>query len=241
MPKREDSVPATAMRIEEMIVTVRGERVILDHDLARLYDVTTKALNQAVKRNPGRFPADFVFRLTSPEVTHLRSHTVSPSSSGNRSQCVTGSEKHRNPRFLPYAFTEHGALMAANVLRSARAVEMSVFVVRAFVRLRQLVATNREATTTLRELERRVSDHDEAIRSLVTAIRQLMGSPTPPATKRIGFRVEDAETELSDTAPAQRVIAVMGADRAGASVGSGQAKVNVGNIPEVCERERIEI
>jgi hypothetical protein len=117
MPRRQEGVPAI-VRVEEMIVTVRGERVILDHDLARLYGVTTKALNQAVKRNPGRFPADFVFRLTPPELTHLKSQTVSPSSSGNRSQFVTSSEKHRNPRFLPYVFTEHGALMAANVLRS---------------------------------------------------------------------------------------------------------------------------
>jgi nucleoside-diphosphate-sugar epimerase len=105
---------------------------------------------------------------------------------------VTGSEKHRNPRFLPYAFTEHGALMAANVLRSPRAVEMSVFVVRAFVHLRQLVATNAEVGARLGELERRVSGHDETIRSLVAAIRQLMGPPAPPPRKRIGFRVEEA-------------------------------------------------
>lgn len=104
---------------------------------------------------------------------------------------MTGSEKYRNPRFLPYAFTEYGALMAANVLRSPYAAEMSVFVVRAFVHLRQLVAANTEVTTKLGELERRVSGHDEAIRSLVAAIRQLMESPTPPSRKRIGFRVEE--------------------------------------------------
>jgi hypothetical protein len=115
MPRRQEGVPAV-VRVEEMIVTVRGERVILDHDLARLYGVTTKALNQAVKRNPGRFPADFVFRLTSQELTHLTSQTVTSSSSGNRSQFVTGSEKHRNPRFL--LFLCHGHQAVDGIARS---------------------------------------------------------------------------------------------------------------------------
>ena len=113
MALRESSVPAEKTPVEEIIVTVRGERVILDHNLARLYGVTTKALNQAVRRNPERFPQDFVFQLSFEEVTGLRSQSVTSSSEGNRSQIVTGSQRHRDPRYRPYAYTEHGALMAA--------------------------------------------------------------------------------------------------------------------------------
>jgi hypothetical protein len=188
MPKRKDSVPATAVCVEEMIVTVRGERVILDHDLARLYGVTTKALNQAVKRNPGRFPADFVFRLTFQELTDLRSQSVTSSARRNRSQFVTGSEKHRNPWFLPYAFTEHGALMAANVLRSPRAVDMSVFVVRVFVRLRRSLAGHAELSRRLDEMENK---YDAQFKVVFDAIRQLMALPEK-ARRSIGFRVEEA-------------------------------------------------
>ena len=187
MPKRRDSIPTAAVRVEEMIVTVRGERVILDHDLARLYDVTTKALNQAVKRNPGRFPADFVFRLTFQEDTDLKSQSVTSSARRNRSQSVTGSGKHRNPRFLPYAFTEHGALMAANVLRSPRAVEMSVFVVRAFVRLRRSLATHADLSRRLDILERR---YNAKFRVVFDAIRELM-EPPEKSRRSIGFRVEE--------------------------------------------------
>jgi ORF6N domain len=113
--------PKTCLRplpdISTAILIVRGERVILDADLARIYEVLTKALNQAVKRNLGRFPSDFLFKLATEEVAEL-----------NRSQSVTGSQKHRDPRFAPYAFTGHGAIMAANVLNSPRAAQMNVFV-----------------------------------------------------------------------------------------------------------------
>ena len=134
--------------IEPLIVRVRGHRVILDADLARLYGVTTSALNQAVKRNAERFPQDFSFQLTVLEAANLKSQIVTSSlqqydSKGkkmNLSQIVTGSQKHRDPKLLPTAFTEHGALMAANILRSEQAVQMSVFVIRAFVRMREHVA-----------------------------------------------------------------------------------------------------
>jgi hypothetical protein len=188
MTKSEDSAPAAAVRVEEMIVTARGERVILDHHLARLYGVTTKALNQAVKRNPGRFPADFVFQLTIQEVTDLKPEFVSSSTVRNRSQFVTGSEKHRNPRFLPYVFTEHGALMAANVLRSPRAVEMSLFVVRAFVRLRRSLTEHAELSRRLDELALR---YDAQLKVVFDAIRQLM-APPQKTRRSIGFRVEEA-------------------------------------------------
>ena len=118
--------------IDPLIVEVRGQKVILDADLARVYGVPTKALNQAVKRNSARFPEDFLFKLTVEEIEEL-----------NRSQIVTGSQKHRDPRFVPSAFSEHGAIMAANILNSPRAVQMSVFVVRASAPLRR-VTTRRD-------------------------------------------------------------------------------------------------
>jgi hypothetical protein len=197
---RDDKSLAVTLRIEQIIATVRGQRVILDSDLAAIYGVTTKVLNQAVRRNIERFPSDFVFRLTLQEVTKLRSQFVTSSGDGewpriptasdseeNRSQFVTGSQKHRDPRFRPYAFSEHGALMAANVLRSPRAVEMSVFVVRAFVRLRQWLAGHAELSHRLDELERK---YDSQFRVIFEAIRQLM---TPPGRKRkeIGFHVRE--------------------------------------------------
>jgi len=119
--------------ITRAILVLRGHRVIVDADLAALYGVTTKRLNEQVKRNGQRFPDDFMFRLTGTEVAVL-----------NRSQFATGSQKHRDPRFPPFAFTEHGAIMAATILNSSRAVEMSLYVVRAFVKLRELLISNRE-------------------------------------------------------------------------------------------------
>ena len=119
--------------VEGRILTIRGQRVILDADLASMYGVPTMRLNEQVKRNAKRLPADFMFRLTSEEVALLNAE-------GNLSQIAIGSQKHRDPRLRPYAFTEHGAVMAANVLRSERAMEMSVFVVRAFVRMRAVLS-----------------------------------------------------------------------------------------------------
>jgi hypothetical protein len=163
------------------ILTLRGHRIILDAELAGVYGVTTKRLNEQVKRNADRFPEDFMFRLTRPEVEAL-----------NRSQFATGSQKHRDPRFPPFAFTEHGAIMAATVLNSPRAVEMSVYVVRAFVRLRELLASNATLARKLDELERKYQNHDEAITAILSVIRELMN---PPAPKRrtIGFTADLTE------------------------------------------------
>ena len=142
--------------IESSIVLVRGQRVILASDLARIYGVETRALNQAVKRNIQRFPDDFVFRVSRKEGEEiLRS----------RSQSVI-LKRGQNIKYLPYAFTEHDAIMAANVINSARAVQMSVFVVRAFVRLRQMVATHKQLASKLAELERTVADQDGHIKAL---------------------------------------------------------------------------
>ncbi|MBL8270726.1 ORF6N domain-containing protein [Steroidobacter sp.] len=140
-----------------------------------LYGVTTKRLNEQVKRNLARFPEDFLFRLTPKELETL-----------NRSQFATGSQKHRDPRFPPYALTEHGAIMAATVLNSPRAIEMSIYVVRVFVELRAMLASNQELAQKLAELERRVSSHDQAIVGILKAIRELMHVPIPKK-RPIGF------------------------------------------------------
>jgi len=167
--------------IERLILEVRGQRVILAAELARIYGVETRTLNQAVKRNIEKFPPDFMFQLTRDEATAL---------SRSRSQFVI-LKRGSNIKYLPYVFTEHGAIMAANVLNSRVAAQMSIFVVRAFVHLRQMMGTNAKMAKKLAELERRVSGHDEAIRSLVQAIRELMTTPEP-RRRAIGFRLEES-------------------------------------------------
>lgn len=164
--------------IARSILVFRGQRVLLDTELATLYGVPTKALNQAVKRNAERFPEDFMFRLSRTESEAL-----------NRSRIVTGHEKHRDPRFPPYAFTEHGAIMAATILSSPRAVEMSLYVVRAFVRLRELLLSNTALARKLDELERKYQHHDDAIRAILSAIRELMKAPQPKR-RPIGFTAD---------------------------------------------------
>jgi hypothetical protein len=172
-----------AQVIARSIVVLRGQKVLLDANLAELYGVTTKALNQAVRRNADRFPADFIFRLTERETAAV-----------NRSQNVTGAEKHRNIRYLPMAFTEHGAIMAATILKSHRAVEMSVFVVRAFVQLRELLAANTNLAKRLAALEsrvaRRLGRHDEEITSIIKLIRHMMAAPPQVKQRPIGFTAD---------------------------------------------------
>jgi hypothetical protein len=179
-----------SLNIETVIHTVRGEKVILDVDLARIYGVTTKRLNEQVKRNARRFPADFAFRVGKAELELLTEQITNSDLAGNRSQFATGSQKHRDPRFLPYAFTEHGALMAANVLNSPQAIEMSVHVIRAFVQMRRMLAAHKELTRHLSELEAKVGKHDEQIQVIIEAIRQLM-KPPEPNKRKIGFLVKD--------------------------------------------------
>ena len=180
-------------RIEPIILTVRGPKVVLDMELARIYGVTTKIFNQAVKRNRRKFPPDFMFRLTAEEYEDLRSQFAI----SNRSQIVTGSQKHRNPRYVPYAFTEHGAVMAANILRSKRAIQMSVFVVRAFIRMRQMLVEQRGLARKLAQLEEeltaRLDIHETAINEILGQIKRLLSStPEPhPPKRRIGFLVEE--------------------------------------------------
>lgn len=157
------------------IVLVRGQKALLDADLALLYGTTTKRLNEQVKRNAARFPPDFMFRLSADETQAL-----------NRSQIATGSQRHRDPRFPPVAFTEHGAMMAAMVLNSTLAIETSVLIVRAFVRLRDAVRQHTELNRKLTQLEVRVGNHDVELVRVVKAIRALMREPR--SKKRgIGF------------------------------------------------------
>jgi hypothetical protein len=187
------TISAIAARVDTAILLVRGERVILDLDLAPIYGVTTKRLNEQVKRNMRRFPKDFCFRLTRRECHELCSQmmTASPMSSAMRSQIATASR--RNNRFLPYAFTEHGAIMAANVLKSPRAVKMSVFVVRAFIKMRRTLMATREMSEKLQELENKLTErldtHERGILYLLEEIRKLMNPPPLPEPKKrpIGF------------------------------------------------------
>lgn len=170
--------PAPVEDITRSILVLRGQRVILDRDLAAIYGVPTKVLNQAVKRNFDRFPEDFRFQLTSAEAAASRSQSVT---------LKTG--RGSNIKFLPYAFTEHGAIQAANVLNSPRAIAMGVFVVRAFVRLRELLASNTALARKLDELERKYKHHDEAITAILSAIRELT-HPPPPKRRGIGFTAD---------------------------------------------------
>lgn len=167
---------AITRHVNSRILLLRGQRVILDSDLAELYGVPAKRLNEQVKRNRARFPSDFVFRMNQREGRLLRS------------QIATSRSAHGGRRHLPYAFTEHGAIMAASVLNSRRAIDMSIFVVRAFVSLREGITANHQLATKLAELEQRLENHDEEIEDLVLAIRQLMARGAR-RRRRIGFEV----------------------------------------------------
>jgi hypothetical protein len=172
-----DKPPAPlASAPEPKILAIRGLRVILDEELARLYGVSTSAFNQAIKRNENRFPADFMFQISAEEATLLKSQSVTSSWGGRRK--------------LPYAFTEHGAVQAANVLRSNRAITMSVHVVRAFIRMREALAGHRELARRLQGLERTLLaldiKTDARFEEVFVAIRSLMQSPTRPK-RPIGF------------------------------------------------------
>jgi phage regulator Rha-like protein len=173
VPKKLSTV---AVPVESRILILRHQRVILDSDLAELYGVTVKRLNQQVNRNQNRFPADFMFRLTAKEDQNLRL------------QFATSSQKHGGRRYPPYAFTEHGAIMAATVLNSKRAIEMSVFVVRAFVRMREMLLKNRQLAAKINELDRRLETHDTAIQDLIDAIKELM-APEEASKRRVGFQL----------------------------------------------------
>jgi hypothetical protein len=185
-------------RIAQAIHLLREQKVILDSDLAQLYGVAAKVLNQAVKRNRERFPDDFMFQLTAKETSDLKSQFVisngqsagNESLSKNWSQFVTSSRKHRGQVYRPYAFTEQGVAMLSSVLKSDRAVKVNIAIMRAFVRLREALETNRELARKFAELDERVGKHDKEIGAIIDAIRQLMAPPEKPR-REIGFHVRE--------------------------------------------------
>jgi len=177
---------ALQVLIENRIYFIRGQKVMLDRDLARLYGVATKRLNEQVKRNLKRFPEDFMFQLSKEEfkllisqvgVADLRSHFATSSYGGLR--------------YLPYVFTEQGVAMLSSVLNSERAIQVNIAIMRVFVKIREILASHKELSSKLRELETKVSKHDEDILTIFEAIRQLMAPPPAAPKRRIGFRQED--------------------------------------------------
>jgi len=177
----------SAARIENTILFIRGQKVMLDSDLAEMYGVSTRRLNEQVKRNADRFPEDFMFQLTAKEYAFLMSQIATSNATLSlRSQIATSNRGGR--RYMPYVFTEFGAVMAANVLNTTMAVRASIYVVRAFVKLGEVLSTHGALAAKLELLENKFDSHDKEIQVLFEAIRQLMNPPNPPR-KRIGFKI----------------------------------------------------
>ena len=167
--------------ISALILNLRGQKVILDADLAELYGVPTKRLNEQVKRNADRFPKDFLFQLSKEEAEEIQ---------GSRSQIAT-LKQGQNIKYLPRAFTEHGAIMAATVLNSPEAVAMSVFVVRAFMQMREQLAANAAILKRLAEIDKTLLQHDSALRATWTKLQPLLAPPPEPPKRRIGFNADN--------------------------------------------------
>jgi len=175
--------------IESAILTIRGERVILATDLAAIYGVETKRLNEQVRRNAERFPCDFVFRLSDAEFANLKLQgmVTSDGRAALRSQNAT-LKRGRHAKYPPYAFTEHGAIMAANVLNSPEAVAMGVYVVRAFIRMREHLIANAAILKRLAEIDKTLLEHDQGLRSIWQKLQPLLQPPPQPPKRRIGFQ-----------------------------------------------------
>jgi phage regulator Rha-like protein len=167
-------------QIDSIILLVRGQKVILDRDLAQLYGVTTGNLNKAVKRNIDRFPNDFMFQLTPEEYESLRFR-------------FGIFKKGQHSKYLPYAFTEQGVAMLSSVLRSKRAIEVNIAIMRVFVRLREMLATHKELARKLSDLEQRLEKHDDHIQTIFETMRQMMVPPDPKHKKKIGFTVKEKQ------------------------------------------------
>jgi len=197
MPRSSNKL--TTDQLGRLIYEIRGERVMLDSDLASIYGVETKALNRAVKRNRDRFPKDFVFQVSEDEWKNLR-YQIGTLTSGRENQSLryqigtlkTGRGRHR--KYLPWVFTEHGAIMAANVLNSRRAVQMAVFVVRAFLKMRALLGDKRDLAQKLasleKELKKRLDVHEAVIVTILQRVMDIIDPPIAPEPPkpRIGFR-----------------------------------------------------
>ena len=183
----------TQRQIEQAVHELRGEKVLLDADLARMYGVTTKALVQAVRRNEDRFPNDFAFRLTAQEFAALRSQSVTSNNPGRGGR-----------RYPPYAFTEQGVAMLSSVLHSPQAVQVNVEIMRVFVRIRRVIAVNADLARRLDEVERKVAGHDEQFLHVIRAIRQLMDPTTSTKRRRIGFHTTDEDSAEGQTPRAKK-------------------------------------
>jgi phage regulator Rha-like protein len=183
--KTQKSNSPVPVPVESVIHTVRGRKVIVDTDLARIYDVEIRRLNEQVKRNADRFPDDFMFRLTQEEWEELRRL---------RSQNAT-LKRGQHRKYPPYAFTEHGALMAANILKSRTAVSMSIYVVRAFIRMREELTSRRDLEERLDQIEKILLVHDTKLKDLFEKIRPLLLPPPDPPRKPIGFGVKEGKTK----------------------------------------------
>jgi hypothetical protein len=191
MPKQSTlgRLPVPVELIERRIYLVRGQKVMLDFELAELYQVSTKRLNEQVKRNLSRFPDDFMFRLTAEEAAAF-----------NRSQTATGSQKHRDPRLVPYAFTEHGVAMLSSVLNSPRAVQMNIFIIRVFMKLREALATHKDLARKIEQVEAKQEDHAimlalvvKDIEALATNVKTEFKKLREPRRRkaRIGFLTDE--------------------------------------------------
>lgn len=187
--------PLSIGEVAHRIVLIRGQRVVLDTDLAAFYGETTKRFNQQVSRNRARFPEDFMFQLSDEEFAALRLQSATLNSG-----LKTGRGQHR--KYLPYAFTEHGAIMAATLLNSPRATALSIYVVRAFVELRGLLSANKELATKVHALERKVTVHERNIAELADSMAALLATPPPPPKRPIGFI--DPEDKSSKKTQAKR-------------------------------------
>jgi len=191
------TTPIAPEQIDSTILLIRGQRVILDQEIARLYNVPVRTLNQGVRRNRKRFPSDFMFRLSKPEFTFisadpitasLRSQIATSNRSNLRSQIVTSSSAHGGRRYLPYAFTEQGVAMLSSVLRSRRAVAVNIEIMRAFVRLRHMLSSHAELARKVDDLEKK---YDKNFSVVFDALRALMEPPPEPRRPRIGFHSEE--------------------------------------------------
>ena len=174
----QDKITVYTEKIAEKILLIRGHKVLMDADLAKLYGVSTKVLNQAVRRNKDRFPDDFIFQLSNDEDDSLRSQSVTSKRRGGR-------------RYLPYAFTEQGVAMLSTVLNSHRAIQVNIEIMRVFVRLRRMIASYTELDRRIKELDKNFRGHEEKIQAVFEIISQLIEPPPESPPRRIGFSVEE--------------------------------------------------
>ncbi len=165
--------------IERKIYFIRGKKVMLDSDLALLYGVATKVFNQAIKRNLKRFPLDFMFQLITKEISLM-----------NRSQFVTGSQKHRDPKYLPYAFTEQGVAMLSSILKSERAIQVNIAIIRAFIKLREMLQSHKDILVEIEKIKRDQKKHSNKISAIINVINKLIEPKSEPKKEPMGFRIK---------------------------------------------------